>query len=711
MVRPPANSNHPERPYRQVVATITDRYSLAPAVAAALSGILFLLSTIFFVDTAPTFDLGVLGASTAGGSTALVAFLVCGAGYLVAARIAWVWVGGLVGLALCLIGFAHAFAVTALAAVVGAPEAAHAGTFVVQFVQPVVWGLIVMTVAHRFRQQASTTARLIAAEQSLREQKAAADVAIQTHTQRLQELVDVGVVPEVDVLLTHLRQFEDDPQSISADQLSAMGEQLNDVSARLVRPLSHQLAGPSAPVTTPATVGMTTPTDTAPGFLATARASATHAWEGLARPLSVSWVASIAWLIVGVRVVANVPTGAAILVALVVGGVIWLSLWSIERVLSTAHLSMSPTPLRLTRWGASVLIGALAAWVDITAYWLMESSSGPDWIPVAALSGSAIAVALVAGIARIPFAALRRASGVLTLVLVAAVGAGSWIIYAGRGAGFGAVVNGVIFGLVTLLVALGTDLSRSRAIDSRTVARTVRQQRDAVEQALETEHDLSVTLSRTLHGDVQGTLTGAALGMALAADGRMPTREAVEAAIGAIEAVAADLRSATLRPEQRYEPASLASGPPDDILGNAIDRLSERWPALDIQTSIAPRAREALQGRGDLVNDVVDIASEAITNAVRHGSATRVAVGVAVSGRPDGTQVVDMTIDDDGAGLTGASRELHLTGRETWLGLGMLSVLDSGAQVALGASPAGGARLRARWPIDDSPSPAGNDSS
>lgn len=711
MVRPPASSNHQERPYRQVVTTITDRHSLAPGVAAALSGILLILSTVFFLDVAPTVQLGLLGAATAGGTNALVAFLVCGSGYLLARHTAGAWVGGLVGLALFLIGFAHAFVVTTLAAAVGSPEAAHAGTFVVQFVQPVVWGLIVMTVANRFRQQTATTARLLAAEQTLREQKTAADVAIHTHTQRLQELVDVSVVPEVDVLLTHLRQLDEDPHSISADQLSAMGEQLNNVSARLVRPLSHQLAGPSAPVTTPATVGMTTPPATPPGFLAAARTSAAHAWEGLARPLSVSWVAGIAWLIVGVRVVANVPTGAAILVALAVGGVVWLSLWSIERVLSANHLSMSPTSLRLTRWGGSVLIGALAAWVDITAYWLLESSSGPDWIPVAALSGSAVAVALVAGIARIPFATLHRAAGLVTLVLVAVVGAGSWIIYAGWGAGFGAVVNGVIFGLVTLLVALGTDLARSRAIDSRAVARAVRQQRDSVRQALATEQDLSVTLSRTLHGDVQGTLTGAALGMALAADGRMSTDEAVKAAIGAIEAVMADLRSATVRPEQRHKLAPPAGGLSDDMVGHAIGRLSERWPSLDLQTSIAPLAREALQERCDIVNDVVDIASEAITNAVRHGSAARVAVDVAVSGRPDGTHVVDVTIDDDGSGLPGAPRELHLTGRETWLGLGMLSAVDSGAQVSLGSSPTGGARLRASWPIDDDPRPESSASS
>ena len=130
-----------------------------------------------------------------------------------------------------------------------------------------------------------------------------------------------------------------------------------------------------------------------------------------------------------------------------------------------------------------------------------------------------------------------------------------------------------------------------------------------------------------------------------------------------------------------------------DMLRTMVRRIPAE---IAVTADVAPDADHALGGTGPQAVGrriaIVRAVEEGITNALRHGAATAIAVTVVVErGEEDGGRVV-LSVDDDGSGLPGA---------RPWSGLARLAErLELHAATAtLERSSMGGARLRVELPV------------
>jgi nitrate/nitrite-specific signal transduction histidine kinase len=94
-----------------------------------------------------------------------------------------------------------------------------------------------------------------------------------------------------------------------------------------------------------------------------------------------------------------------------------------------------------------------------------------------------------------------------------------------------------------------------------------------------------------------------------------------------------DIGRASLAAETRWE---------DTLTGVLRSLSADGGPTLSIELSTPAAARVAMPDRGD----IVFIAREAVSNAVRHGQAKRIAVQLSLEG-----QGVRLEIEDDGHGF------------------------------------------------------------
>lgn len=138
-------------------------------------------------------------------------------------------------------------------------------------------------------------------------------------------------------------------------------------------------------------------------------------------------------------------------------------------------------------------------------------------------------------------------------------------------------------------------------------------------------------LGRLLHGSTQATLLSVAARLALAADDADSGR--------AVRAAAADL--AALR--ERLAGASEESW----VARDALDDLVMLWSgAVEVRVDVADEVLEALDAAPATRAGVLDVVAEGLTNAVRHGGASRVDVGI---GQADPHRM-RIVVRDDGRG-------------------------------------------------------------
>ncbi len=192
---------------------------------------------------------------------------------------------------------------------------------------------------------------------------------------------------------------------------------------------------------------------------------------------------------------------------------------------------------------------------------------------------------------------------------------------------------------VVFLVVVATAVARLRAL-----AAALQTQREAL------EHDLRATveelewqvahvrarvrakreaLARVVHGPIQATLVSVGARLTAAErDGRLDD--------ALLRSLADELDAAlTAIAEPRAPRIEIA-----DVLGQFV-RL---WHGVvDIRIVIAPAAEDALAVDADAAATVVEIAREAILNAVRHAGSTTIAIDVAL----DGADVARVTADCD----------------------------------------------------------------
>ena len=172
---------------------------------------------------------------------------------------------------------------------------------------------------------------------------------------------------------------------------------------------------------------------------------------------------------------------------------------------------------------------------------------------------------------------------------------------------------------------------------------------------------LAQEASRNLHGRVQTRL----LSCAAAIDRASKT--------GDIDL----LNSALVEVNEIFDAAALSqSDEPEVALGQQLSVISKHWDGLCQTTITISEGLERLANK--TVSDVAAVVEEALTNAVRHGQATRVDIGVEDLG-----ESICVTASDNGLGLTDGT---------PGLGTELIRLLSNG-NFSLTANPGGGAKL------------------
>ena len=179
----------------------------------------------------------------------------------------------------------------------------------------------------------------------------------------------------------------------------------------------------------------------------------------------------------------------------------------------------------------------------------------------------------------------------------------------------------IITPIFTWFVALDQGLRQQvAATGSEMVARTAQLQHAAATARSVAYHD-ERRLSRALHGPVQAAVTSAAM--------------RVEA--GDLSGAERLLTDAIGHPN--------TGGDDQPGVARALDDIAAAWDGLcTVRVDVAPDAEQVIDADPPLASSLIDICTDACSNAVRHGDAEHITVVARRSG-----DAVDLTVRDDGA--------------------------------------------------------------
>ena len=271
--------------------------------------------------------------------------------------------------------------------------------------------------------------------------------------------------------------------------------------------------------------------------------------------------------------------------------------------------------------------------------------AGTWWLPFA---GMLVAVLLF--LINIPLERLLidRSRGVRILLVISAsiVCAGLTGIASRVALGDGRAAVNVAIGIACFIVlfSLGTVVVSAVIRDRDRVIRELDESADALQRSLvrmrQAQWFQQKALSRALHGPIQAAVTAAALRLDAAMQhGRMAPAVIEDTRRGLLEIVDV-LRDPDL------SVVSVESG---------LARISGAWDGLcAVSVRVEEVALEHLESDSMLPSCVMDIASEAVSNAVRHGAATNVEVILEADG--DGGKDLKLVVASDGGIRETASR-------------------------------------------------------
>jgi len=192
------------------------------------------------------------------------------------------------------------------------------------------------------------------------------------------------------------------------------------------------------------------------------------------------------------------------------------------------------------------------------------------------------------------------------------------------------VTGGVFTAGIVLLLAIVSAILRQQQESERTLVEYTERLRHEVVRLRQAQWLQNKALSRALHGPVQSTVTSAALRLDAAVRNGESTGTLVEE-------IRTELRSVI----DVIDAAEIVA-PSLDI---ALTRITGMWEGLcDVQTSVSPDAANILSNDPLAAATVVDILTEAVSNAVRHGKAEHVMIAV----NTDIKGSVTITVSNDG---------------------------------------------------------------
>lgn len=231
---------------------------------------------------------------------------------------------------------------------------------------------------------------------------------------------------------------------------------------------------------------------------------------------------------------------------------------------------------------------------------------------------------------RVLSAVLPRVSpdGALILVVTAALvigyfaaGAGAWVLRGDPVAGWIFAAGGLFVAGIVLLLALVSAVLRQQVVAERELADYTARLRRAVVHLRQAQWFQGQALSRALHGPVQSAVTSAALRLDAALRSGQPTDQLVRG-------IRAELA-------QVVDVLDVDESEAID-LDDSMARIRGTWEGLcSVRIDMTDAAREHLLDDPVATAILIDLLTEAVSNAVRHGEATVVEASVEGSAPDD----------------------------------------------------------------------------
>lgn len=255
----------------------------------------------------------------------------------------------------------------------------------------------------------------------------------------------------------------------------------------------------------------------------------------------------------------------------------------------------------------------------------------------------------------------------------------------------------VLFGVLAVLVAVslalydfdvGAELRAAEDLRRAEEERAAQAAREAEQADLEVRRDVS----RRLHGSLQQRLVILTHRIKRLSDGDGPGDTGAE-----LRALAEELDEVRERDVRELSHSLLPVGVDIGLREALFLALGRLPPTVTTSIALDPEALERVDAPGGPrmgVADrlvVLDVVQEGVTNAVRHGDARAITVGLGVE-TGEGTTLV-VTLDDDGVGLGG------LDPTESGLARLRERLEKRGGSLDLSAGPEGGCRLTGRLPL------------
>jgi signal transduction histidine kinase len=200
------------------------------------------------------------------------------------------------------------------------------------------------------------------------------------------------------------------------------------------------------------------------------------------------------------------------------------------------------------------------------------------------------------------------------------------------------LAGGIFVSVVALVIATVAAVLREQRVSERELAERTEQLRRAVVRLRQVQWFQGKALSRALHGPVQAAVTAAALRLDAAVRSGASTADL-------LPTVRADLRTVI---DVLDVDASEAV-----VLDEAIARVIGTWDGLcSVSVDVADDAHALLRSDPVLASTLVDLLTEAVSNAVRHGGASEVTVRVVL----EETGILELEVGDDGRGPSPEAR-------------------------------------------------------
>jgi signal transduction histidine kinase len=203
-------------------------------------------------------------------------------------------------------------------------------------------------------------------------------------------------------------------------------------------------------------------------------------------------------------------------------------------------------------------------------------------------------------------------------------------------------------------------------------------------------------IGRELHDGVIQSIYGAGLALddALHTMQQSPTagQDKVRRVMAALDRTIAEIRTFIMRLEAREQTSELAQR-----LADLVEEYGGAGPRIELAAD--PRAGEALPAES--IRQLVQVAREALANAIQHSGAGRIELGLRLL-----NDAVELTVTDDGRGFDpAAERPVGPDGRGRGLPNLRQRLLQLGGRLELDSAPGQGTTVRVLVPAAASDTP------